>query len=54
MSAGANAQPATPARLRRILVVVLLACGLLAAAGYLWGGWLLKHPPAKEDAERGH
>lgn len=54
MNAGGKAQPATPARLRRILAVVLIFCGALAVAGYFWGGYLLKHPPTKEQARPGH
>lgn len=54
MNVGTRQQPATPARLRRVLGVVLLFCGLLAVAGYFWGGYLLEHPPTKEQAKPGH
>ncbi|HET9951651.1 MAG TPA: hypothetical protein VFS09_07655 [Candidatus Eisenbacteria bacterium] len=54
MSAPAGAQPATPARLRRVLAAVLLVCCALAVAGYFWGGYLIKHPPTKEQAQPGH
>ena len=54
MNAGTQRQPATPARLRRVLVVVLLFCGALAVAGYYWGGYLIEHPPTKEQAQPGH
>ena len=54
MNGAASAQPASPARLRRILIAVLLVCGALGVAGYFWGAWLMKHPPAKEQPARGH
>jgi len=54
LNAGTHAGPATPARLRRVLGVVLLVCGALAVAGYFWGGYLLEHPPTKEQAQPRH
>ncbi|HEU4725166.1 MAG TPA: hypothetical protein VFU59_07700 [Candidatus Eisenbacteria bacterium] len=54
MSATTHAGPASPARLRRILVVVLIVCGLLGVAGYYYGGWLLKHPPEPKEVRPGH
>ena len=54
MSARTHAGPASPARLRRILIVVLIVCGALGVAGYFYGGWLIEHPPTKEQAKPGH
>lgn len=54
MNAATHAGPASPARLRRILIAVLVICGALGVAGYYYGGWLLKHPPTKEQAQPGH
>ncbi len=46
--------PASPARLRATLIVILVVCGAIAVGGYFYGKWLMKHPPTKEQATPGH
>ena len=54
MNAPAPSAASSPARLRRVLVAIVLLVGVLGVLGYLYGGWLLKNPPTKEQAEPGH
>ena len=54
MSAPEANRASSPARLRAILIVILIVCGLLGAAGFLYGRWLMKHPPDTAENLPGH
>jgi hypothetical protein len=45
---------ASPARLRAILIVIVVLCSLLATAGYFYARWLMAHPPATAENLPGH